>query len=58
MQQEQLDRINELARKKKSEGLSLAEQAEQKELYKLYIASIRGQVKNSLDNAGYKPGKN
>ena len=45
-----IERINELAKKKKAEGLSTEEQAEQKELYKEYLALIRGQVKNHLDS--------
>ncbi|HWQ73706.1 MAG TPA: DUF896 domain-containing protein [Syntrophomonas sp.] len=44
-----VQRINELAAKKKSVGLTLAEQAEQKRLYKDYLASIREQVKVQLD---------
>lgn len=43
-------RINELAHKKKTIGLTAEEQAEQKELYKLYLENIRGQLKNQLDN--------
>lgn len=47
---ELIERINELARKKKDQGLTFAEQAEQKKLYKTYLASIREQVKSQLDN--------
>ena len=47
---ELLARINELARKKKSEGLTEEELAEQKELYKIYLAAIRGQVTNLLES--------
>lgn len=43
-------RINELAHKKKSEGLTTEEQVEQKALYKEYLAGIRGQLKAQLDN--------
>lgn len=45
-----IDRINELAKKKRTEGLSTEELTEQKELYKEYLALIRGQVKNHLDS--------
>ena len=47
---EMIERINELAHKKKIEGLTEAELAEQKELYKRYLANIRGQLKAQLDN--------
>lgn len=45
-----IKRINALAYKKKNGGLTEAEQKEQKELYKLYLANIRGQLKAQLDN--------
>lgn len=48
--QEMLDRINELSRKKKAEGLTEEEQAEQKVLYKEYIAAFRANFKAQLDN--------
>ena len=48
--QEMLNRINELARKKRSVGLSEEEQAEQKQLYEEYLTNIRGQVINLLDS--------
>ena len=47
---EMIERINELAHKKKKEGLTEAELAEQKELYKRYLANIRGQLKAQLNN--------
>lgn len=50
-----VQRINELARKKKTEGLSPGELAEQKALYKVYLASIRQQVVDQLEAAGAKP---
>lgn len=43
-------RINELAHKKKTQGLTPAEQKEQKELYAIYLQGIRQQLKNQLDN--------
>jgi len=45
-----IDRINELARKAKSEGLSDAERSEQAELRREFLAEIRADVKASLDN--------
>ena len=50
---ETIDRINVLAAKKKAEGLTEAEQAEQKELYKEYLAAIRGSVKDQLENVRF-----
>ena len=43
-----LDRINELARKKKKKGLTESEQVEQTELRKEYIKLFRNQVENQL----------
>ena len=48
--QEMLNRINELARKKRSVGLSTEEIAEQKQLYQEYLENIRGQMINLLDS--------
>lgn len=45
---DQIKRINELARKQKAEGLSKEEQEEQTELRNLYIQSVRNSLKNSL----------
>lgn len=47
---ELLERINHLARKKRTIGLTDDELAEQKELYKIYLAAIRGQVTSLLDS--------
>ncbi len=47
---ELLARINELARKKRTIGLTEEELAEQKELYKIYLAAIRGQVASLLES--------
>lgn len=47
---ELLARINELARKKRTVGLTAEELAEQKELYKIYLAAIRGQVTSLLES--------
>jgi uncharacterized protein YnzC (UPF0291/DUF896 family) len=47
---ELIKRINELAKKKREEGLTEAEQNEQKALYKKYLASFRHNVERQLDN--------
>lgn len=47
---ELIKNINRLAQKKRTEGLTEAEQTEQKELYKEYLGNIRGQVKAHLEN--------
>ena len=52
-----LKRINELAKKKREEGLNEQEQAEQKELYKIYLGSIRTQFESTLDNVSVKDEK-
>ncbi len=54
MGNETLKRINELAKKKREEGLTPEEQTEQKELYKIYLGSIRTQFENTLDNVSVK----
>jgi len=48
--QENLDRINELAKKKKLEGLTDAEQVEQTELREAYLKAFRKNFKQQLDN--------
>lgn len=50
MDKKMLDRINELAKKKKEQGLTEAEQKEHKELYKIYLGEIRTQFNATLDN--------
>ena len=47
---EMIERINYLARKKRSDGLNEEEGIEQKKLHERYIAHIKGQVKQHLDN--------
>ena len=47
---EMISRINKLARKKRTSGLTVEETAEQKELYAQYLGNIRGQMKNMLDS--------
>ena len=46
---EQIDRINVLARKSKSEGLTLQEQVEQKKLRDAYIQAFRGGMRNTIE---------
>lgn len=55
MQEDLKLRINELAKKKASEGLSTEEQAEQAKLYRIYIDELKDQVKTSLHKEGYDP---
>ncbi len=50
MEKEKILRINYLAAKKKAEGLTESEQAEQKELYKEYLNAIRRNFKATLDS--------
>lgn len=49
MDKKQIDRINELARKKKAEGLTEAEAAEQAALRKQYIDKWRENMRAMLD---------
>jgi uncharacterized protein YnzC (UPF0291/DUF896 family) len=51
---ELIKRINELAKKKREEGLTPQEQAEQKELYKKYLAGIRSNFTQQLENTDVK----
>ena len=50
---EMIARINELARKKRSAGLTAEETAEQKKLYAAYLGNIRGQMEQMLDSIEY-----
>ncbi len=50
MKQEQIERINELARKSKTTGLTPEEKEEQQKLRAEYIASVRMNLKTQLDN--------
>ena len=54
MDKNMLNRINELAKKKREQGLTTEEQAEQKELYKVYLGEIRAQFSQTLDNVSVK----
>jgi len=49
MKQNEIERINELARKKKSVGLTELELAEQKKLRRKYIDAVKGNLRSQLD---------
>lgn len=49
MEKAQIDRINELARKMKAEGLTEAEIQERDALRKQYIAEFRESLRGTLD---------
>lgn len=55
---EMIARINELAKKKKTAGLTAEETVEQKELYRLYLASIRENIRSQLDSIEIVDGEN
>ena len=50
MEQSRIDRINELARKAKAEGLTDAEIEERAVLRRAYIDSVVGDLRQQLDN--------
>ena len=50
MEHEKIERINELAKKKKTVGLTQAELAEQESLRKEYLAGFRENMKAILEN--------
>ena len=50
MEKTKIDRINELARKAKAEGLSPEETAERDALRKEYVAAVKASLTNHLDN--------
>lgn len=50
MEQHKINRINELAKKSKAEGLTKQEQAEQKNLRTEYVTAFRKNLMNQLDN--------
>lgn len=49
-----IDRINALAHKDKSVGLTEEEKAEQAELRKEYLAAVRGNLRAQLNNISIK----
>lgn len=48
--QKKLDRINELARRSKAEGLTEAEKKEQDSLRREYIEAVRANLRGQLNN--------
>ena len=48
---EVIARINELAKKAKTEGLNQEELAERDKLRRIYIDNVTGNLKNQLDNS-------
>lgn len=50
MEQKKIDRINELARKQKTSGLTEEEKAEQKALREEYVALVKRNLTAQLDN--------
>ena len=53
MNQKRLDRINELARKQKTIGLTEAEKAEQKRLRAAYLADFRRNLRGQLETISF-----
>lgn len=53
MEKEKIQRINELAKKSKTDGLSDEEKAEQASLRAEYLAAIRRNFKAQLDSIEY-----
>ncbi|WP_090083319.1 DUF896 domain-containing protein [Lentibacillus persicus] len=51
---EKLERINQLAKKSKEEGLTLKEQTEQKELRQEYLQNVRSSFKNQFKSMTVK----
>ncbi len=53
MDKAKIERINELYKKSKAEGLTDAEKAEQQALRKEYLADIKSNFKNTLNSIEY-----
>ena len=54
MTNEKIARINELAKKSKTTGLTEAEKAEQQELRQEYLADIKASLRAQLNNTSIK----
>lgn len=54
MDKSKTDRISELYRKSKAEGLTAAEKLEQQQLRAEYIAAVRRDFKRTLDSIEYR----
>ena len=54
MEQKKIDRINELAKKKKEQGLTQQESAEQAALRQEYLQSIRENFRKTLEGIEFK----
>ena len=54
MTNEKIARINELARKSKTTGLTEAEKAEQQALRQEYVADVKASLRAQLDNTSIK----
>ena len=54
MTQEKIARINELAKKSKTAGLTEAEKTEQQALRQEYLASVRESLRAQLDHTSIK----
>ena len=50
MEQHKIDRINHLAKKHKTEGLTPEEAAERAALHREYVEEIKGSLRAHLDN--------
>lgn len=48
--QNKIDRINELSKKSKTEGLTTHEAKEQSKLRQEYLASFRSSMRNTIEN--------
>lgn len=57
MEQSKIDRINELARKNKSEGLTDEEIKERDELRREYLRAIRENFRRTLDSIEFTDSK-